>query len=130
MSQQLRRYTKYILLVEDELETRLMIQLMLHLCKCRVDFAEDGLTAVKLACTYQYDCILMDVGLPKLNGIDATIAIKQYQAQKNSLKATPIIAITENAQSNEIEKCIEVGMNTILIKPIKSQYLDRLIASF
>ncbi|WP_198009956.1 response regulator [Legionella tunisiensis] len=45
------------------------------------------------------------------------------------LKETPIIAISERAQTSEIEQCLEVGMNTILIKPIQPQCFERLLIS-
>ena len=120
---------KQILLVEDELETRLIIHLMLHLRQFEVDFAEDGQAAVKMANNKKYDYILMDIGLPKLSGIDACIAIRNNEAQKMQLKVTPIIAISERVQLPEIEQCLEVGMNAILLKPIQPQCFERLITS-
>ncbi|WP_040916704.1 response regulator, partial [Legionella tunisiensis] len=77
---------KQILLVEDELETRLVIHLMLHLRQYEVDFAEDGQAAVKMANNKEYDCILMDIGLPKMSGIDACLAIRHNEVQKIAIK--------------------------------------------
>ena len=73
---------KNILLVEDELEARLNIDLLLHLNPCQVDFANDGLSAISKAGTQHYDCILMDLSLPILDGIEASKVIKKNSKAK------------------------------------------------
>jgi CheY-like chemotaxis protein len=120
---------KRILLVEDELEFRLIIQLMLELLGCQVDCAPDGQAAIEMACQGQYDCILMDIGLPKLDGIKACKAIKQHQSRENTFPKALIVALTESAQIEHLDKCIEAGMTTVLFKPLKSGPLQRLINS-
>lgn len=118
-----------ILLVEDELEFRLTTQLMLELEGFQVDCAEDGAAAVEMASQHQYDCILMDIGLPKLDGIKACKAIKQDQAQNNRSYLTPIVAMTESTQMKQLDNCIDAGMTKILFKPVKLLLLQRLIRS-
>jgi CheY-like chemotaxis protein len=118
---------KRILLVEDEFEFRLIIQFMLELLGCQVDCAADGKAAVEMACHHRYDCILMDIGLPKLDGFKACQAIKQHQ--ENSFSSTPVVALTELTQVEHLDRCIDVGMTTILFKPVQSRPLQRLIKS-
>src|SRR5436190_4702320 len=119
---------KRILLVEDELESRLVIQLMLQLLDCEVDCAFDGCAGVEMAHDYSYDCILMDIGLPKLDGISACKAIKAQQIRDHSFK-TPIVAMTELNQIKVLDSYIEAGMLAILFKPLKLGSLKKLIKS-
>ncbi|MBA3535800.1 MAG: response regulator [Tatlockia sp.] len=84
---------KHILLVEDELEFRLIIQLMLELLGCQVDCAPDGEAAIEMAYHNEYDCILMDIGLPKLDGIKACKAIKQLQRPENLYHSPPVVVV-------------------------------------
>ncbi len=119
---------KRILLVEDEFEFRLIIQFMLELFGCQVDFAQEGQAAVEMAVIHQYDCILMDIGLPKLDGFKACKAIKKYKIAKNSFP-TPIVALTEITEINHLDRCIDAGMTMFLFKPIQAQPLQRLIHS-
>ncbi|MBA2653183.1 MAG: response regulator [Tatlockia sp.] len=120
---------KRILLVEDELESRLIIQFMLEVLGCQVDCAHDGEVAVEMACHRHYHCILMDIGLPKLDGLKACKIIKQHQAQGRSCPLTPIVALTELMQIEHLDDCLEAGMKTILFKPLQPRPVQRLVES-
>ncbi|MBA2651114.1 MAG: response regulator [Tatlockia sp.] len=120
---------KRILLVEDELESRLIIQFMLEVLGCQVDCAHDGEEAVEMACHRHYHCILMDIGLPKLDGFKACKLIKQHQAQGRSCPLTPIVALTELMQIEHLDNCLEAGMRTILFKPLQARPVQRLVDS-
>ena len=65
-----------------------------------------------------YDAILMDIRMPVMNGYDATVAIRGLERSDNGL---PIIAMTADAFSEDIQKCLECGMNDHLAKPIDIQ---------
>lgn len=119
--------TKHILLVEDERISRFVTQLLLELLDCRVDLAHDGKIAVQLACAQRYDMILMDIGLPKLDGITACKAIKSYQAKQSDLKPTPIVAITANTDTSQLDKYLQAGMKAILFKPVTKQQIINLL---
>lgn len=72
-----------------------------------------------------YDAILMDVQMPKMNGIDATVAIR---GSDNPLGRTiPIIAMTANAFSSDVQECLEAGMDAHLAKPIDIVALERIL---
>lgn len=114
---------KYILLVEDEQISRFVIQLMLELLDCQVDVALDGKTAVQLAAEHRYDMILMDIGLPHLNGIGACVDIKKHEKNHPHLKPTPIIAITANTKTDCLDNYFQAGMQTVLFKPIANYQL-------
>ncbi len=68
--------------------------------------AEDG----------KYDLVLMDIQMPIMNGYEATAQIRA--SQRSYLRNLPILAMTANAFAKDIQKCIEVGMNAHLSKPI------------
>ncbi|CDZ77156.1 Autoinducer 2 sensor kinase/phosphatase LuxQ [Legionella massiliensis] len=118
---------KRILLVEDELESQLMIDLLLNQYQCQVDVVSDGLAALQKACTLPYDCILMDLGLPKLNGIQTFITIKKILTAR-SITIPPVIALTEYINHSLIEQCFDLGMASILFKPLKEHHINRLFS--
>jgi CheY-like chemotaxis protein len=84
-----------------------------------VDAAADGAQAIALASKYNYAAILMDMQMPKVNGLEATRQIRQKGRYRN----VPIIAVTANAFAEDRTQCLEAGMNDVLIKPFKPQEL-------
>ncbi|MPT33832.1 MAG: response regulator, partial [Flavobacterium sp.] len=73
----------------------------------------------------QMDLILMDIQMPEMNGIEATLAIR-----KELKLNTPIIALTANAFKTEIDRCYAAGMNDYVTKPFDEELLIRLIAKY
>ena len=67
-----------------------------------------------------YDCIYMDLGLPKISGIETCKLIRKYEAE-NSLSLIPIIAVTANDNKNIIIECVEAGMMDALFKPLTKE---------
>ena len=84
--------------------------------KVTVDVAANGLEGVKMASRNDYDIILMDLEMPVLNGIQATIKIR-------SQSKTPIIALTANESKQEQERCQSIGINDYVVKPVKPEGL-------
>ena len=83
------------------------------------DTAEDGTEAVAMARKNSYTAIVMDMQMPKLNGIEATQEIRQIPGYRD----TPIIAMTANAFAEDKAQCIAAGMNDFLIKPFNPDEL-------
>ncbi len=82
------------------------------------DLARDGKEAVELVKNKKYDLILMDIEMPEMNGYEATDIIR------NELKSNvPIIAMTAHAMAGEREKCLRLGMNDYISKPIDTNAL-------
>ncbi|MBI9075273.1 MAG: response regulator [Desulfatibacillum sp.] len=77
----------------------------------------------------QYDLILMDGQMPVMDGIEATIKIRRYEAAKKLVK-TPIVALTAHAMPGDREKFLEAGMDDYLTKPLKRDALEKVIRSF
>jgi CheY-like chemotaxis protein len=103
-----------ILVVEDDLSNREMLARRLEWEGYQVVTAENGAQAIVRAIEDQPDIILMDMGLPVLNGWQATHKIKSI----SSTHAIPIIALTAFALSSDREKCLQAGCDDYETKPI------------
>ena len=104
-----------ILLVEDnEINQEIALELLTEIAKLNVDIANNGQEAVNLATTTDYDLILMDVQMPVMDGLQATQLIRrlpQYQE-------IPILAMTGNVFHDDRQKCLDIGMNDVIGKPV------------
>ncbi|MCG2578925.1 PAS domain S-box protein [Dechloromonas sp. XY25] len=103
-----------ILFAEDHPLSQEILFDMLEELGCEVDVASDGVEAVDSAQARPYDLILLDMQMPRLNGLAATRAIRALPAHQ----ATPIIALTANAFAEDKKRCLEAGMNGHLSKPV------------
>ena len=111
-----------VLLVEDNPVNSLMAKTILENWNCKVDLAENGIESIVKLKTQIYDLILMDITMPKMGGIEASLIIR------NELKIkTPIIALTANAINGDSEKCLEAGMNDYLSKPYHQIDLNKVL---
>ena len=108
-----------ILLVEDEAINREIGLYFLTDAGFRVTVAEDGLEAVELAGQHRYDLILMDLQMPKLDGLEAA---RRIRASEEGLRV-PIIALTANAFAEDRERCLAVGMDDFISKPFLPETL-------
>jgi signal transduction histidine kinase/AmiR/NasT family two-component response regulator len=103
-----------VLLAEDEPVNREVSLGLLEDAGLVVDLAEDGAEAVALTRQNRYALILMDMQMPKLNGVDATRAIRLLPGYAN----TPILAMTANAFDEDRQRCLDAGMNDHIGKPV------------
>jgi PAS domain S-box-containing protein len=108
-----------ILVVDDEPINREVALMQLEDVSLLTDTAEDGEEAVAMALKLDYAAILMDMQMPKLNGLDATRQIRQLPGYQD----IPIIAMTANAFAEDKAQCLAAGMNDFLIKPFNPEAL-------
>lgn len=103
-----------ILLVEDNAVNQAMALELLHSVGLLVDTADDGQVAVERVASKAYDLILMDVQMPRLDGLAATRLIRQMPVGSD----VPILAMTANAFAEDRQACLDAGMNDHVAKPI------------
>jgi CheY-like chemotaxis protein len=108
-----------ILLVDDEPINLEVARILLESAGLLVDTAEDGIKAADRARASDYAVILMDMQMPKLDGLEATRQIRALPGYW----ATPILAMTANAFAEDRARCLEAGMNDCLIKPFNPDAL-------
>jgi len=108
-----------ILLAEDNLLNQQIATEILEDEGFIVEIANNGEEAVNMANQSQYDVVLMDMQMPVMDGLEATKIIRQ----KFSNNDLPILAMTANASDADRDKCLEVGMNAHITKPIDPNLL-------
>ncbi|MBP6090639.1 MAG: response regulator [Crocinitomicaceae bacterium] len=107
-----------ILIAEDNQLNQMLIKAILDKESIQYDLAENGVQVLEKLKSAHFDLILMDIQMPIMDGINATIEIR------NQLKSSiPIIALTANASVTDELKYKEVGMNDHLSKPFKREDL-------
>ncbi len=113
----------YILLAEDSPANQIVFKAMLESAGHQIDIVNDGEAAVAACKENQYDVILMDIFMPRMDGVTATQEIRKHALQEQ----TPIIALTANAMKGDQERYLEAGMDEYLSKPIsKNDLLEKL----
>jgi PAS domain S-box-containing protein len=105
------------LVAEDNVINQKLITLMLKEIGINADLAKNGLEAVKKFIDTKYDVILMDINMPLLDGIEATVKIIEIEKLKN-LEHTPIIALTAKSIMGDREEILKSGMDDYLTKPV------------
>jgi CheY-like chemotaxis protein len=108
-----------VLLAEDDPMNQEVARLILEDMGLAVDCAADGGAAAEMAANGQYALILMDVQMPRLNGLDATRLIRATPKGKK----VPIIAMTANAFGDNKARCLDAGMSDFIPKPVDPKAL-------
>jgi CheY-like chemotaxis protein len=105
-----------ILVVDDDAVMREIFSIMLHRADFEVDTAEDGLMGVEMWEKGNYELVLMDVQMPRMNGFEATGAIREKERARGG--HTPIIAVTAYAFEKDEKESLAAGMDAYITKPI------------
>jgi two-component system sensor histidine kinase/response regulator len=114
-----------ILLAEDNAVNRQLALLLLQKQGHRVTCARDGAEALVLFDQARFDLVLMDVEMPNLNGLEASMAIRERE--KTCGGHIPIVAMTACVMKGDEEMCLASGMDAYLSKPIRPKDLANLI---
>jgi PAS domain S-box-containing protein len=115
-----QHYPFSLLLAEDNGVNQLVAKRLLKRYGFRADLAANGIEVLEALKTREYDVILMDVQMPEMSGFEAT---EQIRLNNNLSKQPWIIALTANALEGDRDRCLEVGMNDYLSKPLRPQEL-------
>ena len=120
-----------ILVVEDNAINLRLITAALSRAGHKVDMAMDGAAALVKFQENTYDAILMDIMMPVMDGISATIEIRKLEAARklSNPKRVKIVAITANAFEDDRSKFFEAGMDYYMNKPIEIEELHRILNS-
>jgi PAS domain S-box-containing protein len=123
-TKQVQLSEKTILIAEDEILNYKLLETLLAKTGARVLWAKNGIEAIDLVSTETIDLIFMDIKMPKMNGYEATRAIKKIN------KNIPVIAQTAFAFANEKEYILQSGCDMYLTKPIDHQEVYKVINQF
>ncbi|MFN4092358.1 MAG: response regulator [Brevundimonas sp.] len=110
----------HILIVDDNATNRVVAQALCEMFGCTSETAEDGLEALEAVKSRAFDLILMDIKMPRMDGVQATQAIRKLTGSGSQ---TPIIALTANADPDDAKTYLSIGMAAVVEKPIKPERL-------
>lgn len=113
-------YPLKILVVEDNMTNQKVALLMLQKLGYKAEVANNGLEAISALHRQDYDLLFMDISMPEMDGITATLGIREEW--QNSSKPW-IVAMTANATHSDRQKCLESGMNDYISKPVRESQL-------
>jgi DNA-binding response OmpR family regulator len=113
-----------ILIVDDNQDSAMSLAMMLKLMGNEVRTAHDGLEGAAAAAAFRPNVILLDIGMPKLNGYDACRRIREQPWAKN----TVIVALTGWGQEEDKRRSQQAGFNNHLVKPVEPAALEKLLA--
>lgn len=115
---------KTILIAEDVWSNYLFVAILLQKRGFRVLHAENGLEAVNMVKSCIVDLVLMDIGMPVMNGLTATVEIRKFNS------CIPIIALSACVFSLDCNEVIACGCNCFLSKPLNSNVLMEIIVKY
>jgi CheY-like chemotaxis protein len=110
----------HILVVDDNATNRMVVEALCEMFDCSTESVADGVEAVEAAMGGRYDVILMDIKMPRMDGVTATREIRKLAG---SAGRVPIIALTANADADEVAQYLAAGMRAVVEKPIKPERL-------
>ena len=118
-----KMYPFQILIAEDNLINQKLIRNVFELLGYKTDIAANGLEALEALKRKNYNLVFMDIQMPEMNGYEATSIIVEHRKEDRPI----IIAMTANAMQGDKEKCMEVGMDDYVTKPMRVNDLIKVI---
>lgn len=117
-----------ILIAEDNQMNMILLKAMLEKIIPNLEIleAKDGLQVQDLLKEHKIDLILMDIQMPKMDGLEATRIIRK----KHPASRLPVIALTAGVVNDDRERCLEAGMNAFLSKPVDQEKLKKVLMNF
>jgi len=119
-----------ILLVEDNPINQMVAQKMLEKLGLKAVLATNGVAALQHLDRQTFDLVLMDCQMPEMDGFDATREIRKQNIKATNQKAIPVVAMTANVMSGDRERCLEVGMDDYIGKPVQREQLESVLGKW
>jgi PAS domain S-box-containing protein len=116
------------LVAEDNLVNQTMVLKMLEIGGHQVELCSNGREALALARAQDFDLILMDIQMPEMDGLEATLALREWERQH--FRHVPILAMTAHAMPGDRERCLRAGMDGYLSKPVRIGDLLRAVEHY
>nr|WP_314431298.1 response regulator [uncultured Brevundimonas sp.] len=110
----------HVLIADDNATNRVVAQALCEMFGCTSETVEDGQEAVEAVKARPFDLILMDIKMPRMDGVQATLAIRDLSDNSRHI---PIVALTANADPDDAKHYLAVGMAAVVEKPIKPERL-------
>lgn len=114
----------HVLIVDDNTTNRMVAEALCEMFDCTSEQVHDGIEALEAVKTRAYDLILMDIMMPRMDGVAAT---REIRRMAGPVAHTPIVALTAALDRGDIARYREVGMNDIIEKPIKPERLAQVL---
>jgi CheY-like chemotaxis protein len=118
------KYPLEILIAEDNFINQKLIQKLFEVLGYKTDLVTNGMEAVRIVEEKKYDLIFMDIQMPEMDGMEASILINE----RLGINAPVIIAMTANAAKSDKESCLLSGISDYISKPLKLQDLSLIIS--
>jgi CheY-like chemotaxis protein len=115
-----------ILVADDDAMNRLVAIESLKYLGAEVAAVSTGAEAVDAASARRFDLLLMDVHMPDMSGIEATMRLREAE-RAAGLPRTPIVALTASATAKDQQNCLDAGMDAVLTKPFRIEQLEAVL---
>ncbi|MEX2580977.1 MAG: response regulator [Verrucomicrobiales bacterium] len=109
----------YLLVADDDPENREILRRLLTPCGFRLDFAENGLEAIRQIEAKAFDAVLLDIEMPEMDGFEVLARLRE----SGHLRHTPVIVVTGLQEEQDAVRCIEIGAEDFLSRPIRPALL-------
>jgi len=121
-----KMFSGHVLLVEDNKINRLVVTKLLNKVGVSLDFAENGQEALNILEKKDYHLIFMDMQMPVMGGVEATVEIRRLYSEKS----INIVGLTANAMDEHRQECLQSGMNDYMTKPINPEILSEMLSKY
>lgn len=118
-----------VLVAEDNSVNQLLATRLLEKRGHRVVITTNGREVLEMIAREKFDLVLMDVQMPEMDGLQATVALREEEKKQGDGVHLPVIALTAHAMKGDQERCLMAGMDGYLTKPIRAQELDAILES-
>ena len=116
-----------VLVIEDSEANRMVMQAQLRSLGCAVEAVDNGTDAIRLVAQRRFDLVLTDLALPDMSGLDVAAGIRKFAGDHGTV---PIVAVTGGVHPHDRERCLAIGMNGYLTKPLSKKDLIEVLERY